>query len=49
MIVSQRPSLPPQQKAEEGHDEDISREEIIRQGIVEEADYLTLENIHEHF
>lgn len=31
-------------KAEEGHDEDISREEIIAQGIVSEADYIQLEN-----
>ena len=31
-------------KADEGHDEDISREEIIRQGIVDEADYIQLES-----
>ena len=46
MIENDRFSTPiitPATKAEEGHDEDISREEIIRQGIVEEADYLTLE------
>jgi len=37
------PIITPATKAEEGHDEDISREEIIRQGIVPEEDYLTLE------
>jgi phosphoribosylaminoimidazole-succinocarboxamide synthase len=38
-----QPIITPATKAEEGHDEDISREEIIRQGIVSEADYLKLE------
>jgi phosphoribosylaminoimidazole-succinocarboxamide synthase len=38
-----KPIITPATKAEEGHDEDISREEIIRQGIVSEADYLKLE------
>ena len=37
------PIITPATKAEEGHDEDISREEIIRQGIVSEEDYLLLE------
>ena len=37
------PIITPATKAEEGHDEDISREEIIAQGIVAEADYLQLE------
>ena len=37
------PIITPATKAEEGHDEDISREEIIRQGIVSEDDYLKLE------
>jgi phosphoribosylaminoimidazole-succinocarboxamide synthase len=37
------PIITPATKAEEGHDEDISREEIIRQGIVSEADYTQLE------
>ena len=37
------PIITPATKAEEGHDEDISREEIIRQGIVAEADYIQLE------
>lgn len=37
------PIITPSTKAEEGHDEDISREEIIAQGIVAEADYLQLE------
>jgi phosphoribosylaminoimidazole-succinocarboxamide synthase len=38
------PILTPTTKAHEGHDEDISREEIIRQGLVSEADYVQLEN-----
>jgi len=38
------PILTPTTKAEEGHDEDISREEIIRQGLVSEEDYLKLED-----
>lgn len=37
------PIITPATKAEEGHDEDISREEIIKQGIVPEAEYLQLE------
>ena len=37
------PIITPATKAEEGHDEDISREEIIRQGIVSEKDYIQLE------
>lgn len=37
------PIITPATKAEEGHDEDISREEIIAQGIVSEADYVQLE------
>ena len=37
------PIITPATKAEEGHDEDISREEIIAQGIVSEEDYLQLE------
>lgn len=37
------PIITPATKAEEGHDEDISREEIIRQGIVPEAEYKQLE------
>jgi phosphoribosylaminoimidazole-succinocarboxamide synthase len=35
--------ITPTTKASEGHDEDISREEIIRQGIVSEEDYIVLE------
>ena len=38
------PIITPTTKAEEGHDEDISREEIIKQGIVSEEDYAVLEN-----
>ena len=37
------PIITPATKAEEGHDEDISREDIIAQGIVNEEDYLMLE------
>jgi phosphoribosylaminoimidazole-succinocarboxamide synthase len=37
------PIITPTTKASEGHDEDISREEIIAQGIVSEADYVQLE------
>lgn len=37
------PIITPATKAEEGHDEDISREEIIIQGIVSEEDYVRLE------
>ncbi|MGB0522072.1 MAG: phosphoribosylaminoimidazolesuccinocarboxamide synthase [Flammeovirgaceae bacterium] len=37
------PIITPATKAQEGHDEDISREEILNQGIVSEADYLKLE------
>lgn len=37
------PIITPATKAEEGHDEDISREDIIAQGIVSEEDYLMLE------
>jgi len=40
-----QPILTPTTKATEGHDEDISREEIIRQGLVSEADYVELERI----
>jgi len=38
-----QPIVTPTTKAAEGHDEDISREEILRQGIVSEADYNLLE------
>lgn len=37
------PIITPATKAEEEHDEDISREEIIAQGIVSEEDYVQLE------
>lgn len=37
------PIITPTTKASEGHDEDISREDIIAQGIVSEADYIQLE------
>lgn len=35
--------ITPTTKAHEGHDEDISREEIISSGLVSEADYIQLE------
>jgi phosphoribosylaminoimidazole-succinocarboxamide synthase len=38
-----KPIITPATKAEEGHDEDISREEIITQGIVSKEDYEQLE------
>jgi phosphoribosylaminoimidazole-succinocarboxamide synthase len=38
------PIITPTTKAAVGHDEDISREEILKQGIVSETDYLQLEN-----
>lgn len=38
-----QPIITPTTKAKEGHDEDISREEIIQSKIVSEADYLQLE------
>lgn len=38
------PIITPTTKASEGHDEDISRESIISQGIVSEADYIQLED-----
>jgi phosphoribosylaminoimidazole-succinocarboxamide synthase len=37
------PIITPTTKAHEGHDEDISREEILRQGLVSEEDYVKLE------
>lgn len=46
MIEHQRfpePIITPTTKAEFGHDEDISREEIISQGVVSEEDYQILE------
>ena len=47
MVENQKfpePILTPTTKASEGHDEDISREEIIAQGIVDKDDYEMLEN-----
>lgn len=38
------PIITPTTKAHEGHDEDISREEILAQGIVEESLYIQLED-----
>jgi phosphoribosylaminoimidazole-succinocarboxamide synthase len=46
MIENQKfskPIITPTTKASEGHDEDISKEEIIGQGIVSKADYEKLE------
>ena len=39
------PIITPTTKAHESHDEDISRQEILRQGIVSEADYAQLEHL----
>ncbi len=47
MIENQKfpePILTPTTKAEEGHDLDISREEIIQSGLVSEKDYVMLED-----
>ncbi|MDP2722419.1 MAG: phosphoribosylaminoimidazolesuccinocarboxamide synthase [Bacteroidales bacterium] len=38
-----KPIITPTTKADEGHDEDISREEILRQGLISESDYTQLE------
>ncbi len=38
------PIITPATKAEEGHDEDISREDILLQGIVSEKDYVIMED-----
>ena len=39
------PIITPTTKAEEGHDEDISKEEIIRQGLISKEDYEKIEVI----
>ncbi|MCG8700069.1 MAG: phosphoribosylaminoimidazolesuccinocarboxamide synthase [Bacteroidales bacterium] len=39
----EKPIITPTTKADQGHDEDISREEIIAQGLVTEEDYVKLE------
>ncbi|MCF8257060.1 MAG: phosphoribosylaminoimidazolesuccinocarboxamide synthase [Flavobacteriales bacterium] len=39
-----QPIITPATKATEGHDMDISRENIIAQGIVDEAEYVQMEN-----
>jgi phosphoribosylaminoimidazole-succinocarboxamide synthase len=47
MIENQKfpePILTPTTKADEGHDEDISREDIIAQGLVDKAEYEMLED-----
>ena len=38
------PIITPTTKATDGHDEDISREEILKQGIISEEDYVQLED-----
>ncbi len=38
------PIITPTTKAHEGHDEDISREDIIAKGLVSESEYIQLEN-----
>lgn len=40
-----KPIITPTTKASIGHDEDISREQILQQGIVSETDYLELERL----
>ncbi|MAZ58435.1 MAG: phosphoribosylaminoimidazolesuccinocarboxamide synthase [Flavobacteriales bacterium] len=40
-----KPLITPTTKADKGHDEDISREDIIKTGLVDEEDYLYLEKI----
>ena len=47
MVENQKfpePLITPTTKADQGHDEDISREDILSQNIVSEEDYLQLEN-----
>ena len=47
MVENQKftePLLTPTTKASEGHDEDISREEIITQGLVDKAEYEMIED-----
>src|SRR5690554_6063312 len=47
MVENQKfpePIITPTTKADEGHDEDISREEIIAQGLVDAAEYEKLED-----
>lgn len=47
MVENQKfpePIITPTTKADEGHDEDISRDEIIAQGIVDKAEYEILED-----
>jgi phosphoribosylaminoimidazole-succinocarboxamide synthase len=47
MVENQKfdqPIITPTTKADEGHDEDISREEIIAQGLVDKAEYEMLED-----
>jgi phosphoribosylaminoimidazole-succinocarboxamide synthase len=39
-----KPIVTPTTKADEGHDEDISKEQIINTGLINEADYLMLED-----
>lgn len=46
MVENQKfaaPIITPTTKADVGHDEDISREEILKQGLVSEEDYVLLE------
>ncbi len=39
-----QPIITPTTKAHEGHDEDISREALLKQGLISEHNYVTLEN-----
>jgi phosphoribosylaminoimidazole-succinocarboxamide synthase len=40
----EKPIITPTTKAEEGHDEDLSREEVIAKGLATETDYANLES-----
>jgi len=40
----ERPIITPSTKADEGHDEDLSRDEVIKMGLASEADYKQLED-----
>ncbi len=47
MVQNQKfktPIITPSTKADQGHDEDISKQQIINQGIVSEKEYIQLEN-----
>ena len=45
MIISKKPIITPSTKAVEGHDEDISKESIISQGLATEEEWESLGNL----